>query len=99
MSIDTKQLSERNKIKTLLVTKGILDKKLQQIQEENRNLELCMKDEQLNLNKVCNEVESLKEEIIQLDAVECKAIDKKYVKFVCVLQKNCCKNKIIFVQF
>lgn len=84
MSIDTKQLSERNKIKTLLVTKGILDKKLQQIQEENRNLELCMKDEQLNLNKVCNEVESLKEEIIQLDAVECKAIDKKYVKCVCV---------------
>lgn len=77
MSIDTKQLSERNKIKTLLVTKGILDKKLQQIQEENRNLEMCMKEEQLNLTKVCNDVESLKEEVHQLDAVECKAIDKK----------------------
>lgn len=80
MSIDTKQLSERNKIKTLLVTKSILDKKLQQIQEENRNLEMSMKEEQLNLNKVCNEVESLEEEIRQLDAIECKAIDKKYVK-------------------
>lgn len=81
MSIDTKQLSERNKIKTLLVTKGILDKKLQQIQEENRNLEISMKEEQLNLNKVCNEVESLKEEIRQLDAIECKATDKKCVKY------------------
>lgn len=79
MSIDTKQLSERNTIKTLLVTKNILDKKLQQIQEENRNLEMSLKEEQLNLNKVCNEAESLKEEISKLDAVECKATDKKYV--------------------
>lgn len=77
MSIDTKQLSERNTIKTLLVTKGILDKKLQQIQEENRDLEICMKEERMNLSKVCNDVESLKEEIRQLDAVECKATDKK----------------------
>lgn len=82
MSIDTKQLSERNKIKTLLVTKSILDKKLQLIQEENRNLEMSSKEEQLNLSKVCNEVESLKEEIRQLDAIECKAIDKKYVKYL-----------------
>lgn len=80
MSIDTKQLSERNKIKTLLVTKGILDRKLQQIQEEDRNLEVSMKEEQLNLSRVCNEVESLKEEIRQLDAVECRADDKKCVK-------------------
>lgn len=77
MSIDTKQLSERNTIKTLSVTKGILDKKLQQIQEETRNLEMSMKEEQLNLNKVCNEVESLQEEIRQLDTVEFKEIDKK----------------------
>lgn len=77
MSIDTKQLSEQNTIKTLSVTKGILEKKLQQIQEENRNLEMNMKEERTNLNKIRNEVDTIKEEIRQLDAVEIKATDKK----------------------
>lgn len=77
MSIDTKQLSEQNTIKTLLVTKAILDKKLLQIQEENRNLETSMKEELQNLNKVCHEVDTLKEDIRKLDAVEIKETDKK----------------------
>lgn len=78
MSIDTKQLSEQNTIKTLLVTKAILEKKLQQVQEENRNLEVSLKDERVNLNKIRNDVDTIKEEIRQLDAVEIKATDKKY---------------------
>lgn len=78
MSIDTKQLSEQNKIKTLLVTKGILDKKLQQIQGENRNLDVNLKDEHTNLEKLRNEIETLEEEIRQLDAVEIKDTSKKY---------------------
>lgn len=78
MSIDTKQLSEQNEIKTLLVTKGILDKKLLQIQGENRNLETTLKDERLNLNKLRSEIESFEEGIRQLDAVEIKDTSKKY---------------------
>lgn len=77
MSIDTKQLSEQNTIKTLLATKAILDKKLQQIQEENRNLESNLKEERLNLDKMSDDVDSIKDEIRQIDAVEIKATDKK----------------------
>lgn len=77
MSIDTKQLSEQNTIKTLLVTKGILDKKLQQIQDDYRNLEMSMKEDRSNLNKLRNDVDTIKEEIRQLDGVEIKATDKK----------------------
>lgn len=77
MSIDTKQLSEQNTIKTLLATKAILDKKLQQIQEENRNLESNLKEERLNLDKISDDVDSIKDEIRQIDAVEIKATDKK----------------------
>lgn len=78
MSIDTKQLSEQNTIKTLLSTKTILDKKLQKVQEENRSLEANLKEERQNLNKIDSEVDAIKDEIRQLDAVEIKATDKKY---------------------
>lgn len=78
MSIDTKQLSEQNTIKTLLATKSILDKKLQKVQEENRCLEVNLKEERQNLDKIDSEVDAIKDEIRQLDAVEIKATDKKY---------------------
>lgn len=78
MSIDTKQLSEQNTIKTLLATKTILDKKLQKVQEENRSLEANLKEEQQNLDKIDGEVDAIKDDIRQLDAVEIKATDKKY---------------------
>ncbi|XP_055321348.1 coiled-coil domain-containing protein 93 isoform X2 [Sitodiplosis mosellana] len=77
MSIDTKQLSEQNTIKTLLATKTILDKKLQKVQEENRNLEANLREEEQNLNKLDSDVDAIKDEIRQLDAVEIKATDKK----------------------
>lgn len=80
MSIDTKQLSEQNTIKTLQATKAILDKKIQQIQEENRNLESNMKDERQNLNKISDDVDTIKNEIRQIDAVEIRATDKMYVQ-------------------
>lgn len=78
MSIDTKQLSEQNTIKTLLATKSILEKKLQKVQEENRCLEANLKEERQHLNKIDSEVDAIKDEIRQLDAVEIKATDKKY---------------------
>lgn len=78
MSIDTKQLSEQNTIKTLQATKAILDKKIQQIQEENRNLESNMKDERQNLNKILDDVDTIKNEIRQIDAIEIRATDKMY---------------------
>lgn len=79
MAIDTKQLSEQNKIKTLLATKSILVRKLQKIQEENRNLELCINEERKNLNTIRADVEAIQEEICQLNALEAKANDEKSV--------------------
>lgn len=77
MSTDTKQLSEQNTIKTLLVTKAILDKKLTQIQGDNRNLEGSLKEKRSNLNKMCDEVDTFKDEIRQLEAIEIKDPEKK----------------------
>lgn len=77
MSIDTKHLSEQNTIKTLLVTKTILDKKMHQIQEENRSLELGMKEDRLNFDKIRSDVDTIKDEIRQLDTVEITFTDKK----------------------
>lgn len=76
MSIDTKQLSEQNNIKTLLVTKAILEKKQQQIQDENRSLEVILREEQRNSSKTLGELNAIKDEIRQLDAAESKATDE-----------------------
>lgn len=77
MSIDTKQLSEQNKIKTLLVTKAILDKKQQQIQDENRSLEMILKEEQQNMETACSDVEKITNEIRQFDELETKSSDER----------------------
>lgn len=77
MNIDTKQLSEQNKIKTLLATKSVLIRKLQKIQEENRSLEVCISEERQNLNTIRSDVEAIQEEIRQLNALEAKASDEK----------------------
>lgn len=77
MSIDTKQLSEQNKIKTLLVTKSILEKKQQQLQNENRSLEVMLQEEQRNSNQALSEIDILKDAIKQLDAAERKTTDEK----------------------
>lgn len=77
MSIDTKQLSEQNKIKTLLVTKSILEKKQQQLQNENRSLEVMLQEEQRNSTHALSEIDKIKDAIKQLDAAERKATDEK----------------------
>lgn len=77
MSIDTKQLSEHNQIKTLLATKAMLEKKLEQIQDENRNLEHNLRDEQKSMDKIRIDIENIKDEIGRLDALEAKAFDEK----------------------
>lgn len=77
MSIDTKQLSEQNKIKTLLVTKSILEKKQQQLQNENRSLEVMLQEEQRNSSQALSEIDILKDAIKQLDATERKSTDEK----------------------
>lgn len=78
MATDTKQLSEQNMIKTLAATKELLDKKLQQIQEENRNIDARVKEETLSLSKARQCMDTLKNEISQLDAIEIKQTDKKW---------------------
>ena len=104
MSIDTKQLSEQNTIKTLLATKSILDKKLQKVQEENRCLEANLKEERQNLDKIDSEVDAIKDQIRQLDAVEIKATDKKYAffwksKLSCILLFTKKGRQILFKKF
>lgn len=77
MSTDTKQLSEQNTIKALLITKAILDKKLTQIQVENRDLEMNLKEERSSLSQMRTELETFKNEIHQIEAVEIKDTSKK----------------------
>lgn len=77
MSIDTKQLSEHNRIKALLATKTMLEKKFQQMQEENRCIEHGLQEERKKLETIRSDVENLKDEIEHLDSMELKANDEK----------------------
>lgn len=77
MSIDTKQLSEHNRIKALLATKTMLEKKLQQMQEENRSIEHGLQEERKKLEVIRGDIENLKDEIGHLNSMELKANDEK----------------------
>lgn len=77
MSIDTKQLSEHNRIKALLATKTMLENKIQQTQEENRSIEHVLQEERKELETIRGDVENLKDEIARLDSMELKANDEK----------------------
>lgn len=77
MSIDTKQLSEHNRIKSMLATKAMLEKKLQQMQEENRSIEHGLQENRQKLETVRADGENLKDEIAHLDSMELRANDEK----------------------
>lgn len=80
MSIDTKQLSEQSQIKTLLATKAILERKLQKIQDENRNFERTLNEERNLIDKLVAESEGIKEDIRKYDAIQIKADDKELLE-------------------
>lgn len=86
MSIDTKQLSEQSQVKNLLATKAVLEKKLQKIQEDNRNLERTLNEERNLIDKLQAESEEIREEIRKFDDAQVKAADQEYdvINFVIV---------------
>lgn len=69
MSIDTKQLSERNQLKILQATKQALERKLAKVLETNRILEKRVADEKHGLDLLTNEAKSVRAEIRQIDAL------------------------------
>lgn len=72
MSFDSKQLSEQGKIKTLLITKLALERKLQKIQEDKRCLEHIWNEEKQQLEKLITDSEELKADITNFDSIEIK---------------------------
>lgn len=55
----------------------MLEKKLQQMQEENRGIEQALQEERKRLETIQGDVENLKDEIAHLDSMELKANDEK----------------------
>lgn len=69
MSIDTKQLSERNQLKLLQATKQALERKLAQVVDTNRGLEKRVADEKHALDQLTGEAKAVRAEIRQIDAL------------------------------
>lgn len=89
MSIDAKQLSERTQINALLATKNALEKKLQKIQDENRDLSAALNEEQKILDDIRGEAERIREEICQFEVAQSKAKDKDVLaKIQSMVAKN-----------
>lgn len=89
MSIDAKQLSERTQINALLATKTALEKKLQKIQDENRDLSAALHEEQKVLDDIRGEAEKIREEIGQFEVAQSKAKDKEVLaKIQSMVAKN-----------
>lgn len=70
MAIDSRELSEQNKIKSLLATKTALKKKLERLQTENHEIETVVQEENDNLESILAEQETLKSEINALKSNE-----------------------------
>ncbi|EAT40714.1 AAEL007572-PA [Aedes aegypti] len=90
MSIDTSQLSEQNKIKTILATKLALEKKLDRVKASNGKLKEALQQEQLDLDEMKNLKGSLEGEIHNLDNLE---IDEKNQKILAHVQELILKNE------
>lgn len=82
MSIDTSQLSEQNKIKTMLATKLALAKKLDRIKAEKNQLQEGLQLEQRDLEQLKQEKESLQAEIHNLDNMEISEENQKILGYV-----------------
>lgn len=70
MAIDSRELSEQNKIKSLLATKTALKKKLERIQAENQEIESMVEDESHKLENILCQNETIKSEIKALKTNE-----------------------------
>lgn len=77
MSIDTKQLSERNQLKALQTTKQALERKLISIQENNRALEKRLTEEKHGVEQLAAEAKATRADIRQIDAAIEKKDDKR----------------------
>uniref|UniRef100_A0A8D8NKM6 Coiled-coil domain-containing protein 93 n=3 Tax=Culex pipiens TaxID=7175 RepID=A0A8D8NKM6_CULPI len=82
MSIDTSQLSEQNKIKTILATKLALEKKLNRVKSHNDQLRQVVQSERDQLELVRQEKESLEQDINNLDNTEISEENRKIVAHV-----------------
>ncbi|XP_065080990.1 coiled-coil domain-containing protein 93 isoform X2 [Ochlerotatus camptorhynchus] len=82
MSIDTSQLSEQNKIKTILATKLALEKKLERIKASNCKLKDGLKQERTDLEELKNLKGSLEAEIHNLDNLEISEDNEKILTHV-----------------
>ncbi|XP_055541215.1 coiled-coil domain-containing protein 93 isoform X2 [Wyeomyia smithii] len=82
MSIDTSQLSEQNKIKTLLATKLALEKKMERAKVENARLQSAMDDSKTQLETIQTQKVILEEEIHNLDNLEIGEENSKMLSYV-----------------
>uniref|UniRef100_A0A8D8DYP6 Coiled-coil domain-containing protein 93 n=2 Tax=Culex pipiens TaxID=7175 RepID=A0A8D8DYP6_CULPI len=82
MSIDTSQLSEQNKIKTILATKLALEKKLNRVKSHNDQLRQVVQSERDQLELVRQEKESLEQDINNLDNTEISEENRTIVAHV-----------------
>ncbi|XP_058818611.1 coiled-coil domain-containing protein 93 isoform X2 [Topomyia yanbarensis] len=82
MSINTNQLSEQNKIKTMLATKLALEKKLDRIRNEGKQLQATVDEGRQDLDHVLREKELLEEEIHNLDNIEISEENQKILTHV-----------------
>ncbi|XP_062547037.1 coiled-coil domain-containing protein 93 [Armigeres subalbatus] len=90
MSIDTSQLSEQNKIKTILATKLALEKKLERIKASNSKLKDTLQQEQADSDEMRNLKVSLEAEIHNLDNME---INEENQKILAHVQELILKNE------
>lgn len=90
MSIDTSQLSEQNKIKTILATKLTLEKKLERIKASNSKIKDNLQQEQADLDEMRNLKVSLEAEIHNLDNME---INEENQKILAHVQELILKNE------
>lgn len=79
MSVDTKQLSEQSKIKALMATKIALEKKLQKIEVDNRELERKAEEGKRAIDEMDKEKKRIENEIKEFDSKE-KKDEKGLVK-------------------
>ncbi|KAJ6641760.1 Coiled-coil domain-containing protein 93, partial [Pseudolycoriella hygida] len=73
MSSDVKQLSERSKIKNLETTKAGMERKLQNMQEENRAMEKRFADEKHSVDLLTAEGKEIRAEIRSLESQDQKS--------------------------
>jgi hypothetical protein len=70
MSIDSRQLSEKNQLKVILATKVALEKKLEKVLQQNQLLTVKVEENKIRLAEIGAEKEQLTDEIQALDAID-----------------------------